>query len=64
MHSLEGDLFTEGLLCYLPRKWKNLGRGESVELRFIEERKHETPLAPMTASTGKGGGAWPPMMIP
>lgn len=64
-HPFPGDLFTAekfGIPC--PWILANPGPEGSTELRFIlEGGAHALPTAPMTSSTGKGVGAWPPMLV-
>lgn len=64
-YSFPGDLFTvENLDIPLPLHVENLDSRDSIELRFIiEDGSPIPPIAPMTSSTGKGIGAWPPMLI-
>lgn len=64
-YSFPGDLFTvENFDIPLPLHMENLDSRGSTELRFIiEDGFHILPIAPMTSSSGKGVGAWPPMLI-
>ncbi|MEK7232568.1 MAG: glycosyltransferase family 39 protein [Elusimicrobiota bacterium] len=60
-----GDIFTAAN-SDIPRPLHllNTGSEDSAELRLIMEGKFSIPQnAPITSATGKGIGAWPPMLI-
>lgn len=65
-YSLEGDAYSVEKVGYR-HSWsfENPGLSELVELRLVEETRERIrpPAAPMTSTTGKAVGGWPPMMI-